>query len=141
MRPRGRASTTPATMPGMAQAPNPAVKLAHVRPVRPLRFPAEEPWEEHLGQHPRHYDLCALVVATLRRLCGETHAVSADMFVYWNAADERHVRAPDAALKLGLPPSTMRANPSWKTWELGVPELVVEVLSLSDTQEKWTLEE
>jgi Uma2 family endonuclease len=79
----------------------------------------------------------------LRTLCGDEHAVSADMFVYWiaNADDDTARRAPDAAVKLDLPAATLRGHGSWKTWELGVPELTVEVLSLSDTREKWTLAE
>ncbi|MFO0669438.1 MAG: Uma2 family endonuclease [Polyangiaceae bacterium] len=127
----------------MASSPNPATKLAHVRPVRPLHFPESEPEEEHLGQHPRHEDLCMFLKLILRSLCGEAHAVSADMFVYWNATlnDDRGRRAPDAAVKLGLPQAKMFEHGSWKTWELGVPELTVEILSLSDTRERWTLAE
>lgn len=127
----------------MASSPNPATKLAHVRPVRPLHFPASEPEEEHLGQHPRHEDLCMFLKLLLRSLCGEANAVSADMFVYWNATvnDDRGRRAPDAAVKLGLPQAEMFEHGSWKTWELGVPELTVEILSLSDTRERWTLTE
>ena len=127
----------------MASLPNPATKLAHVRPVRPLHFPESEPEEEHLGQHPRHEDLCMFLKLLLRSLCGEAHAVSADMFVYWNATvnDDRGRRAPDAAVKLGLPQAEMFEHGSWKTWELGVPELTVEILSLSDTKERWTLAE
>lgn len=127
----------------MASSPNPAAKLAHVRPVQPLHFPEAEPEEEHLGQHPRHEDLCMWLKLFLRALCGDEHGVAADMFVYWiaTANDDAARRAPDAAVKLGLPQATIREHGSWKTWELGVPELTVEVLSLSDTREKWTLAE
>ena len=128
---------------GMASTPNPASKLLHVRPVRPLHFPHSEPEEEHLGQHPRHEDLCMFLKLILRSIVGPEHAVSADMFVYWMATvnDDRGRRAPDAALKLGLPQAKMYEHGAWKTWELGVPELVVEILSLSDTRERWTLQE
>ena len=143
MRPHGARQSSHATLPGMASEPNPATKLAHVRPVRPLHFPEAEPPEEHLGQHPRHFDLCALLKVLLEATCGPSHAVSADMFVYWigNADDDTARRAPDAAVKLDLPAAELREHGSWKTWELGVPELTVEVLSLSDTREKWTLPE
>ena len=143
MRPHGARRERPGTIPGMASSPNPATKLAYVRPVRPLHFPESEPEEEHLGQHPRHEDLCMFLKLLLRALCGEANAVSADMFVYWNATlnDDRGRRAPDAAVKLGLPQAAMFEHGSWKTWELGVPELTVEVLSLSDTRERWTLTE
>ncbi|MBK6691029.1 MAG: Uma2 family endonuclease [Myxococcales bacterium] len=125
----------------MASLPNP--KLTYVRPVRPLHFPESEPEEEHLGQHPRHWDLCVALVNVLRAVCGEANAVAGDMFVYWVATvnDDRGRRAPDAAVKLGLMQSELVQHGSWKTWEFGVPELVVEVLSLSDTRERWTLTE
>ena len=117
-------------------------KLAYVRPVQPLFFPEQEPEHERLGQNPRHYDLCRLLYETLGRLVGPAgHAVSCDMFLYWNATSPRECRAPDAAVKLGLTQNELVTHLSWKTWELGVPELVVEVLSLSDTRERWTLEE
>jgi Uma2 family endonuclease len=123
----------------MASSPNPAAKLAHVRPVRPLHFPEQEPWEEHLGQSPRHYALCSILHQVLAKLCGEEHGLASDVFVYWDARSPKRCRAPDATVKIGLPASRVREERSWKTWELGVPELVVEVLSLSDTDEKWTL--
>lgn len=129
------------TLTDMAREPLLAHKLRHVRPAQPLHFPAEEPWEEHLGQSPRHYRLGMVLHTLLVRLCGEAHSVGADVFVYWNASDNRFVRAPDACIKFGLPAAVLREERSWKTWELGVPELAVEILSLSDTQEKWTLDE
>jgi hypothetical protein len=68
-------------MTGTASSPDPAAKLQHVRPVRPLHFPEQEPESEHLGQHPRHEDLRMLLAVLLRALCGDAHAVAADMFV------------------------------------------------------------
>ena len=129
----------------MASQPGPGLgtmKLAYVRPVQPLFFPEQEPEHERLGEHPRHYELCLLLYEVLGRLANPAgHAVSGDMFLYWNASNPRECRAPDAAIKLGLTQARLLAHPSWKTWELGVPELVVEVLSLSDTRERWTLDE
>ena len=117
-------------------------KLAYVRPVQPLFFPEQEPEHERLGQNPRHYDLCRLLYEVLGRLVHDAgHGVSCDMFLYWDAKNPRECRAPDAALKLGLAQTDLVTHLSWKTWELGVPELVVEVLSLSDTRERWTLDE
>ena len=128
----------------MASQPDPGLgtmKLPYVRPVQPLFFPEQEPEHERLGQHPRHEELCTYLKLLLRALVGPAHTVSADMFLYWNASNPRECRAPDAALKLGLTQASLFEHPSWKTWELGVPELVVEVLSLSDTRERWTLDE
>ena len=116
-------------------------KLAYVRPVQPLFFPEQEPEHERLGQHPRHYDLCRFLYEILAAAVGDAHAVAGDMFVYWAPTNPRQCRAPDAAIKLGLPQRRLVEHPSWKTWELGAPDLAVEILSLSDTRERWTLDE
>ena len=118
-----------------------ALKLAHVRPVQPLFFPEQEPEHERLGQPPRHYDLCRLLYEIIAGAAGDRHGVAGDMFVYWVPTDPRQCRAPDVALKLGLPQRDLVEHPSWKTWELGAPDVAVEILSLSDTRERWTLEE
>ncbi|MBL0196751.1 MAG: hypothetical protein IPQ09_21510 [Myxococcales bacterium] len=39
-------------------------------------------------------------------------------------------------MKLGVPGESIT---SWKTWQKGAPELCVEILSPSDTEEKLTL--
>ncbi|MBX3192018.1 MAG: Uma2 family endonuclease [Labilithrix sp.] len=115
-----------------------ASSLRHVRPVVPLRFPDSEAENEHLGQTTLHFDLCAALLQILRDAVGRDHTVGADQFVYFNAASPRRCVAPDAFVKLGAP----RAHfASWKTWERGVPELAVEILSNSDATEMWTLEE
>lgn len=126
-------------MAGMASAPNPASKLRHVRPVAPVIFPASEPWEEHLGQSPRHLDLCIALYRILQRVCApEEDAVACDQYVYWRGNDRRRCLAPDAFVKLGVPDEK---PDTWKTWERGVPELAVEVLSPSDTPESLTFAE
>ncbi len=119
-------------------ADSPALKLAHVRPVRPADFPSAEPWEEHLGQSQRHLELCFLLFALLKRLVAPEHSCGSDQFVYWNARTNRRQLAPDGFVKLGV---AHEAFNSWKTWEKGIPELAVEILSPSDTPERWTFEE
>ncbi len=119
-------------------ADSPALKLAHVRPVRPADFPSAEPWEEHLGQSQRHLELCFLLFALLKRLVTPEHSCGSDQFVYWNARSNRRQLAPDGYVKLGVPHEAVN---SWKTWEKGIPELAVEILSPSDTPERWTFEE
>ena len=125
----------------MASQPLGQPKLAYVRPVQPLFFPEQEPEHERLGQHPRHYDLCRFLYEILAEAVGDAHGVACDMFVYWVPTNPRQCRAPDAALKLGLTQRRLVEHPSWKTWELGAPDLAVEILSLSDTRERWTLDE
>ena len=119
-------------------ADSPALKLAHVRPVRPADFPSAEPWEEHLGQSRRHLELCFLLFALLKRLVAPQHSCGSDQFVYWNARSNRRQLAPDAFVKLRVVDEPIN---SWKTWERGIPELAVEILSPSDTPERWTFEE
>ena len=125
-------------MTGMASTPNPAAKLRHVRPVRPLTFPVSEPPEDHLGQSLRHWELCALLGWLLRSVTAPEHGYGADQFVYWNPRQPRRCVAPDGFVKLGVP---FELVDSWKTWERGVPELAVEILSPSDTPERWALSE
>jgi hypothetical protein len=85
----------------------------------------------------RHGRLCELVYQLLARISAGAHAVGADQFVYFDAANPKRCLAPDAFFKRGVPPTMF---PSWKTWEHGAPELCVEVLSPSDTEEVLTLE-
>lgn len=114
-----------------------ASSLSHVRAPRPLRFPATEPWEERVPEGRRHWILKGFLFRVLRALVGDAGSVGADQFVYFDASDPRRNCAPDEFVKLGVSTDFE----VWKTWELGVPELVVEILSPSDTKEKYTLEE
>lgn len=139
MRSHGQARHgTPITLTGMASTPNPAAKLQHVRPVRPLTFPVSEPPEEHLGQSLRHWELCALLGFLLRGVTAPEHSYGADQFIYWNPREPRRCLAPDGFVKLGVP---FELVDSWKTWDRGVPELAIEILSPSDTPERWALSE
>ncbi len=136
MRPHGQGRHKGSIVKRMAEGP--LQKLAHVRPVRPLDFPSSEPCEEHLGQSQRHLELCFLLFALLKRLVAPEHSCGSDQFVYWNARTNRRQLAPDGFVKLGVPHETFD---SWKTWEKGIPELAVEILSPSDTPERWAFEE
>ena len=139
MRSHGQARHgTPITMTGMVSISNPASKLPHVRPVRPLTFPVSEPPEEHLGQSLRHWELCALLGFLLRSVTAPEHSYGADQFIYWNPRQPRRCLAPDGFVKLGV---AFELVDSWKTWERGVPELAIEVLSPSDTPERWPFAE
>jgi hypothetical protein len=64
--------------------------------------------------------------------------VGSDQFVYFDASSPKRKCAPDAFVKLGAKQTSF---PSWKTWEKGVPELCVEILSPSETEEKLPLGE
>ncbi len=105
--------------------------IQHLRPPRPLRFAASDP-EWFMGQSTRHFKLCVYLWQMLRRAATPAHTVGADNFVYFDGADESRKCAPDAFVKLGVHDHDF---PSWKTWELGTPELCIEILSPSETKE------
>ncbi len=91
-----------------------------------------------MGQGGRHYELCKALYEILRAAAGPEHTVSCDAFVYFDAANPERKLAPDAAVKLDV---AQHAFDSWKTWERGAPELAFEVLSPSDSPERWPFEE
>ncbi|MBX3224274.1 MAG: Uma2 family endonuclease [Labilithrix sp.] len=115
-----------------------ARSLQHVRPVVPLDFPSSEPESEHMGQGGRHYRMCKALYEILRAAAGDEHTVSSDAFVYFDAGDPNRKLAPDGAVKLGI---RQHDFDSWKTWESGAPELAFEILSPSDSPERWTFED
>jgi Uma2 family endonuclease len=111
--------------------------IRHVRPVQPLHFPSSDPeWE--MPESRRHGELCELLKQVLTQALGPQHSVGKDNFVYFDASDPGRRLAPDAFVKLHAPHELFN---SWKTWEMGTPELCVEILSPSDTKEKLTLKD
>lgn len=111
--------------------------VKHLRPVRPLEFPSTEPEDERLPQGRRHHHLCLALYEILRALVDtKTDTVGADQFVYYRASDPERCLAPDVFVKHGVPDDDFD---SWKAWERGSPEVAFEVLSPSDSYERWTL--
>ncbi len=115
-----------------------ASSLRHVRPAEPLRFPEQEPESERMGQGRRHMHLCHALYEMLRAVCVPEHTVGADQFVYFDAANPKRCLAPDAFVTLRLPDHDFD---SYFVWEEGTPALAFEVLSPSDSPERWTFEE
>lgn len=91
-----------------------------------------------MGQSKRHLRLCKALYEMIVKVCGGEHTVGADQFVYFDAADARRVLAPDVFVTLGVPDHDFD---SYLVWEEGTPELAFEVLSPSDTPERWTFKE
>ncbi len=93
-----------------------------------------------MGQSTRHFKLCVFLWEMLRRASGPGSTVGADNFIYFDASDDSAAKkcAPDGFVKLGVPSFDFS---SWRTWEHGTPELCIEILSPSDTQEPLTLTE
>ena len=115
-----------------------ASSLRHVRPVQPLRFPVEEPLDEHMGQGRRHHRLCEALYQIVRAAAGLGHTVGADQFVYFDGANPKRCLAPDAFVTLDAPDHDFD---SYLVWEEGTPQLAFEVLSPSNTPERWTFEQ
>lgn len=91
-----------------------------------------------MSESTRHQLLCEVLRKILRQAAGDSATAGSDQFVYFDASDPKRKCAPDGYVKLGVPYHKVY---SWKTWKTGVPELCVEILSPSDTEEKLTLEE
>jgi hypothetical protein len=115
-----------------------ASSLRHVRPVQPLRFPEQEPDDERMGQGRRHLHLCHALYEMIRAVCVPEHTVGADQFVYFDASNPRRCLAPDGFVTLGVRDHDFE---SYKVWEEGTPHVAFEVLSPSDSPERWTFEE
>jgi hypothetical protein len=115
-----------------------ASSLRHVRPVQPLRFPEQEPESERMGQGSRHRKLCNALYEMLCAVCAPEHTVGADAFVYFDASNPRRCLAPDAFVTLGARDHDFEG---YLVWEEGTPDVAFEVLSPSDTPERWTFKE
>jgi Uma2 family endonuclease len=110
--------------------------IRYVRPLRPLAFePSDPEWD--MPEAYRHHLLCELIHRVLREAAGIGASIGCDQFVFFDASDPTRKCAPDAFVKRGVPQTLFD---SWKTWECGVPELAVEILS-GDAEEKLTLDE
>lgn len=92
-----------------------------------------------MGQSTRHRELCGALLEILRAGAGPDCTCASDAFVYWDASDPKRCLAPDGFVKLASPSHHFE---SWKTWlEGGPPELACEILSPSDSPERWTFED
>ena len=112
-------------------------KLRHLQVDERVLFPSSHPeWE--MPESGRHGRLCELLYLVLRGAVGRESTVGKDHFVYYDRKEPRRCLAPDAFVKLGVPHHLVE---SWKTWQLGVPEMCVEILSPSDTEETLTFRE
>ena len=112
-------------------------KLRHLQVDERVLFPSSHPeWE--MPESGRHGRLCELLYLVLRGAVGRESTVGKDHFVYYDRKEPRRCLAPDAFVKLGVPHHLVEA---WKTWQLGVPEMCVEILSPSDTEETLSFRE
>jgi hypothetical protein len=82
--------------------------------------------------------MCKALYEILRAAAGPESTVACDAFVYFDASNPKRCLAPDGSVKVGIPQHDFD---SWKSWERGAPELAFEILSPSDSPERWTFEE
>jgi hypothetical protein len=101
----------------------------YLRPLRPRRFPVEAEVPESLP----HLELRTALYQLLSFFLRGQATVGSDQFVYYDASNPKACVAPDVYLKLGSEHTDIG---SWKTWELGTPELAVEIASRSDAPEE-----
>jgi Uma2 family endonuclease len=100
-----------------------------VRAPNPLYFPAEE----LVPESKRHLELRTLLYQVLKLAFADKAAIGCDQFVYWDPTAPSECLAPDAFVRLGQPDYLFR---SWKVWELGAPQLAVEIISDSDDRDR-----
>ncbi len=104
-------------------------RFEYLRPLRPRRFPVEAKVPESV----RHFELRTALYQLLSFFLRGRAAVGSDQFVYYDASNPKACLAPDVYLKLG---SQHWDITSWKTWELGTPDLAIEIASRSDAPEE-----
>ncbi len=91
-----------------------------------------------MSESLRHKRLCELLYQLLCAAVDGKTCVGSDQFVYYDASSPKKKCSPDGFVKLGVPAELFEV---WKVWKKGAPELCVEILSPSDTEEKLTLPE
>ncbi len=91
-----------------------------------------------MSESLRHKRLCELLYQLLCAAVDDQACVGSDQFVYYDASSPKKKCSPDAFVKLKVPAELFEV---WKVWKKGAPELCVEILSPSDTEEKLTLPE
>jgi hypothetical protein len=101
-----------------------------LRPIEPLCFPATD--GEEMGETSRHMALRTALWQAIALGFGERLAVGSDQFVYFNGRDPAACCAPDVFVCLG---KAQTAFETWKTWELGTPELAFEIISACNARE------
>jgi Uma2 family endonuclease len=98
------------------------------RPPEPVFFPDHE----EMPETNHHLEIRTALYLILKRELAERATIGSDQFVYYDPRTPKKCLAPDAFVKLGLPHRPFRL---WKTWELGAPDLGVEIVSASDESE------
>jgi Uma2 family endonuclease len=111
------------------QSANPcAGRHRYLRAPAPLFFPVEA----EMPETRRHLEQRTILFEIVRDTFGAHATVGSEQFIYWDPTDPRQCCAPDLFVRLGARDTRFD---SWKVWERGAPELVVEIISPSDAAE------
>jgi len=113
--------------------PTPEEGAVWAQAARPFNLDPRE-GQTLLDRHPntRRY------LEMLRAVCVPEHTVGAHQFVYFDAENTKRCLAPDAFVTLGVRDHDFD---SYLAWEEGTPAIAFEILSPSDTPERWSFEE
>ncbi|HRI65087.1 MAG TPA: Uma2 family endonuclease, partial [Polyangium sp.] len=101
-----------------------------------IEYPSEEPPEDHVPHTKSHSMAATALEFSIEEAC-KGISVGGDQFIYYVEGEPRYCLAPDVFVKLG---KEIKNFDSWFTWEDGIPELAVEIVSTSDRM-KLTWEE
>jgi hypothetical protein len=100
----------------------------YLRVPAPLHFPVEE----LVPETRRHLDQRTALYEIVQAAFGDRATVGSEQFIYWDPTDPKQCCAPDLFVRLGVPDACFD---TWKVWQRGAPELVVEIVSASDAAE------
>jgi Uma2 family endonuclease len=106
---------------------------------RPAHIPWDYPAEDDVAETLLHLLIRTMLMTLARKYLasqGRRALVGSDQFVYWEPSNPHRAIAPDLYVVLGEDPK--RSVRVWKTWQDGVPDLVVEVVSV-DRQKDYVM--
>lgn len=105
---------------------------SYVRAPVPIHFPSEESPAEKVSETKRHLEARTALFLLLEDALAGSAAVGSEQFVYSDAGDPQKCLSPDVFVKVG---SREQSFDNWKSWELGAPDLAVEIVSASDRRD------
>jgi Uma2 family endonuclease len=107
--------------------------------AEPAQIPWDYPAEDDVAETLLHLLIRTMLMTLARKYLasqGRRALVGSDQFVYWERSNPHRAIAPDLYVVLGEDPN--RSVRVWKTWQDGVPDLVVEVVSI-DRQKDYVM--
>src|SRR5689334_19464357 len=106
----------------------PTLRHRYVRPPKPAFFRVVE----KVGESTIGYEIRTALYEIVRLAFGDGALVSSDQFVYWDPTNPDRCLSPDLGVRVGARNEVLSI---WKTWELGAPQVGVEIVSPSDAKE------